>query len=240
MDQQQPPVSNESPAPAATSPQPGAQTPPQTPVNGSPGAPVEPLAVNAPPGPGTSPGAAPATPQALTPAGDEDEEAWRRNRPRPEPSSRTLNVEAKPAPPAEPLLPATALRVEYTVKVSGGTDVVAQVNSRFDLPLGLLPECISATDASFGEIFNRILFEPLQIRVRGFLQSKYEQAHPTGPLQNGNGKNDPGGAAEFVQQESGQTCTGSDSWPESLDEVAKLAGFPDGLGTRKKRNGTPS
>jgi hypothetical protein len=131
------------------------------------------------------------------------------------------------------------LRVEYRIKVSGGAELVTEIDSTFELPLGLQTECIAATDASFGEVLNRILFEPLQIRVRGYLQSKYEHAIPAGPLQNGNGKTDPGSAEEFIQQEGGQTCSsGSDSWPESLDEVAKLAGFPEGLGTKKKRNGS--
>ena len=127
------------------------------------------------------------------------------------------------------------MRVEYRIRISGGAELVTEIDSKFELPLGLQTECIAVTDASFGEVLNRILFEPLQIRVRGYLQSKYENAIPAGQLQNGNGKDDPGSADQFVQQESGQTCSsGSDTWPESLDEVAKLAGFPEGLGTKKK------
>ena len=209
------------------------QTPSQSPVNGSPSTPAEPLVVSPPSSPQPPPGGATASSQALP----QVEEAWRRERRTAQPSCRARQPALEPAPKQPPPSP-TALRVEYRIRVSGGSELVTEIDSEFELPLGLQTECIAATDASFGEVLNRILFEPLQIRVRGYLQSKYENANPTGSPRNGSDHHDPGGAEEFVQQESGQTCSsGSDSWPESLDEVAKLAGFPDGLGTKRKQKG---
>jgi hypothetical protein len=214
-DQASIPSSNGQASPAAepppTNPSPGPQ-PPQTMINGTASA--------LPP---TSTMGCPEQPQRGR------TENWAR-RPRDARDPLPLRRPAPPKAPEPPLSP-TALKVDYFIKITGGPEVVAEVKSCFDFPMALQPECIASTDASFGEVLNRILVQPAEIRVRSFLQKKFEEstaqdtaAQPADPFLEPIKRNDKinlGSAAEFMRQDEERRCPPAkpfDGWPDRLPD----------------------
>lgn len=104
----------------------------------------------------------------------------RRERPRPTfvPTQRfrapelgqPLATETSPEPP----LPEQTLRVEYEIRVRGGNEDVANIKSRFDLPLALKEESLARTDGDFADIFDKIVVAPLLTQVRAHLQGRFD------------------------------------------------------------------
>ncbi len=88
----------------------------------------------------------------------------------PEPGQPTV-TETTP----EALLPDHTLRVEYEIRVLGGNEVVANIKSRFDLPLALKEESLARTDGDFADVFDKIIVAPLLTQVRASLQSRFER-----------------------------------------------------------------
>jgi hypothetical protein len=75
-----------------------------------------------------------------------------------------------------------SLRVDFSITVRGGDQVVSKFASGFEFALGLEPEFLASTDAGFGEVFNRLVTQPVEIAVRRHLQSRYEaSSHPAAP-----------------------------------------------------------
>ena len=63
----------------------------------------------------------------------------------------------KPQPsPNQPLDNPNSLRVDFSVKVRGADQVLAQFASGFEFAFGLEPDFLASTDASFSEVFNRL------------------------------------------------------------------------------------
>ena len=77
---------------------------------------------------------------------------------------------------AEPEVPADTVRVAYSFRICGGTEVVVDVRSSFDLPLALGPESLAQTDVHFPELLDRIVVQPLSTRFHSFLQMRFEMA----------------------------------------------------------------
>jgi hypothetical protein len=105
----------------------------------------------------------------------------RRERPRPQfvPSERFRAPEPGQKSSAEtssnPQLPDSTLRVEYTIHVLGGKDVVADVKSSFDMPMSLEEESLPRTDGDFAEVFDKIVVAPLLTQFRVYLRQRYER-----------------------------------------------------------------
>lgn len=76
----------------------------------------------------------------------------------------------KQAPP----LAEDAIRVEYAIKIQGGTEVILDVASQFDLPLALREECLTQTDAGFAQILDTVVVAPVLTQVRAYLQRRFE------------------------------------------------------------------
>ena len=74
----------------------------------------------------------------------------------------------------EAALPAHTLRVDYQIHVTGGNEVVANIRSRFDLPLALREESLARTDGDFADIFDKIVVAPLLTQVRAHLQGRFD------------------------------------------------------------------
>jgi hypothetical protein len=163
--------------PAESSPlcqdQPPAEAPSHSPANGSPAAAADASQANPPPAPQTAPGATQGTPRPAPTFNDD--EAWRRNRRRPESLHRF--IQPKPAAPPEPAPLPTALRVDFRFKVTGGAEKITDFASSLQLPLALEPACLAHTDASFGELLRRGIIEPLEIKVRQYIQRRFEEAN---------------------------------------------------------------
>lgn len=66
------------------------------------------------------------------------------------------------------------IRVEYAIKIQGGTEVILDVTSQFDLPLALREECLAQTDADFAKILDTVAFAPVLTQVRAYLQRRFE------------------------------------------------------------------
>lgn len=121
-----------------------------------------------------------ATTAAATPPANPLRALPRRERPRPTfvPTRRfrapepgqPLATETTPEAP----LPDHTLRVEYVIRVVGGNEVVANIESRFDLPLALKEESLARTDGDFPEVFDKIVVAPLLTQVRAHLQSRFD------------------------------------------------------------------
>ena len=98
----------------------------------------------------------------------------------------------------DPPLAEDAVRVEYTIKIQGGKEVILDVTSRFDMPMALRQESLARTDSDFAEILNKIVFGPVLGRVREYLQKRFEdyaevktkpaESSPPNPNANGVGK----------------------------------------------------
>src|SRR5213075_2246879 len=81
----------------------------------------------------------------------------------------------KPQPsPNQPLDNPNSLRVDFSVKVRGADQVLAQFASGFEFAFGLEPDFLASTDASFSEVFNRLVTQPVEIAVRRSLQRRFE------------------------------------------------------------------
>lgn len=122
-----------------------------------------------------------ATTAAATPPANPLRALPRRERPRPTfvPTRRfrapepgqPLATETTPEAP----LPDHTLRVEYVIRVVGGNEVVANIESRFDLPLALKEESLARTDGDFPEVFDKIVVAPLLTQFRVYLRQRYER-----------------------------------------------------------------
>jgi len=87
----------------------------------------------------------------------------------PEPVQPSVTATSPEAP-----LPEHTLRVEYEIRVLGGKADVANIRSRFDLPLALKEESLARTDGDFPEVFDKIVVAPLLTQVRAHLQSRFD------------------------------------------------------------------
>src|ERR1043165_3329661 len=83
----------------------------------------------------------------------------------------------RPCPPPEPAPLPTALRVDFHFKVMGGPEIITDFRSSLHLPLALEPACLGHTDAAFGEWRRRGVIEPLEIKVRQFIQRRFDEAN---------------------------------------------------------------
>lgn len=105
----------------------------------------------------------------------------RRERPRPQfvPSEKFRAPEpgqqSSAATPSNPPPPDNTLRVEYTIHVLGGKDVVANIESSFDMPMSLEEESLPRTDGDFAEVFDKIVVAPLLTQFRVYLRQRYER-----------------------------------------------------------------
>jgi len=134
-----------------------------------------------------SPGA---TTVAETPPATRLRPRTRRERPRPtftptqrahppEPNQEPVTTTSPEAP-----LPEHTLRVEYEIRVLGGKEDVANIKSRFDLPLALKEESLARTDGDFADILDKIVVAPLLTQVRASLQSRFERYQEARAKQN--------------------------------------------------------
>ena len=137
----------------------------QNEINGAQGIPV--ANVTEPPGAPAAASTAPpnSTPTTTTPpvvAGSE---------PDPKPVAATATATSIVEPP----LPDSTVRVEYSIRIFGGAEVVADIRSRFDLPLALEADCLARTDLAFAELLDTIVVSPVTTQFRGFLQTCYDR-----------------------------------------------------------------
>lgn len=214
-------ASTQSQSPALSPTQALSPTPAQPPSDGSPAACDEARQTIPPCGPETS------SATSLNPGPATDEESWRRNRP---PRSAPRPSELKPSREPAPL--PTALRVEFRFKAMGGSETITEFASSLDLPLGLEPSCLAHTDTSFGELLRRSVIEPLEIKVRQYLQRRFEEANSlqpepagpsSGPIDRGDKRDLSASLQQFLAEEAKRATsappTACDGFPEVLPEI---------------------
>src|ERR1051325_10722688 len=68
----------------------------------------------------------------------------------------------------------SSLRVDFSIKVRGGDEMLVEFGTGFEFALGLEADFLASTDASFGEVFNRLVTQPVEIAVRRALQRRFE------------------------------------------------------------------
>lgn len=78
-------------------------------------------------------------------------------------------------PTAEPSLPTDTVRVEYAIRIQGGMEIIADLESRFDLPLALREACLAKTDCDFPQLLNSIIVTPVVTQFREFLRDQIER-----------------------------------------------------------------
>jgi hypothetical protein len=112
--------------------------------------------------------------------------------------------------------------MEIAIKVVGGGELITHFASCLQLPLALDPACLAQTDSAFSELLRRSVTEPLEIKVRQFLQKKFEEtAPPTQEKQDGSDKN-------HLYPPNGVPVTVPDQYPTMDEFLAQEA-------TSKKR-----
>jgi len=71
-------------------------------------------------------------------------------------------------------LDAEALRVEYSLRVTGAGEIPFDIHNRFEIPMALHPDHILGAYASFEGVFKHLIEVPLKVAVRSFLQHRFE------------------------------------------------------------------
>jgi hypothetical protein len=70
----------------------------------------------------------------------------------------------------------------------GGKERVTEFRSSLQLPLALDPACLAQADSAFSDLLRRSVAEPVEIKVRQFLQKQFEETAPPPPeKQDGSG-----------------------------------------------------
>ena len=83
-------------------------------------------------------------------------------------------TELNSGPPSEPPLPDHTLRIEYSFRVLGGRDLVADLRSKLDLPLTLTKESLARTDGDVADIIDKIIVAPMLTEIRAYLQQRFD------------------------------------------------------------------
>ena len=101
----------------------------------------------------------------------------------------------------------------------GGPETITDFNSSLHLPLALEPACLGHTDAAFGELLRRGVIEPLEIKVRQFIQRRFDEAN-----------------ADQIEAESALPSSGPGQPDDRRDISGSLEAF---LADEKKRQAPP-
>jgi len=71
-------------------------------------------------------------------------------------------------------LDAEALRVEYSLRVTGAGEIPFDIHNTFEIPMALNPDHILGAYTSFEGVFKHLIELPLKVAVRSFLQRRFE------------------------------------------------------------------
>jgi hypothetical protein len=119
-----------------------------------------------------------ATTVAETPPANQPRARPRRERGIPEyhptAAQHVANPEAKPK--EEVVVDEDAVRLDYEFVLRGGREEVVRVKSQLILPMALALENLPQTESSFPEMIDRVLVQPLNTKLRAFLQRLFDAA----------------------------------------------------------------
>lgn len=104
----------------------------------------------------------------------------RTRRERGKPEYHPTAVRHAETPEEEPVQPVSvdedAVRLDYEFVLHGGREEVVRVKSQLVLPMALALENLPQTEASFPELVDRVLVQPLNTKFRAFLQRLFDAA----------------------------------------------------------------